>query len=144
MAKSPEKRQAALGDLCRRAGIQATHQRAEICAELASTEEHPDAETVYRRVRWRIPCISLDTVYRALRVFEGKGLICRAHAAGERGRFDANRDRHCHFLCVRCGLARDFYSKELDRIPVPRMAALPGMVQSLRVELRGLCRECNA
>ena len=60
---------------CRDAGIKATHQRQEIYVELAHTEEHPDAETVFRRVRLRIPTISFDTVYRNLRTLEEHGVI---------------------------------------------------------------------
>jgi len=37
-------------DACCRGGLKVTHQRSEIFRELAATEEHPDAETVYRRV----------------------------------------------------------------------------------------------
>ena len=39
---------------CRRQGIKATHQRTEIFRELAGTREHPDAETIFARVRERV------------------------------------------------------------------------------------------
>ena len=60
---------------CRDKHIKATHQRMEILRELASTGEHPDAETIFKRVRRRIPAVSLDTVYRTLRMLEDKGII---------------------------------------------------------------------
>ena len=34
---------------CRKAGLKATHQRMEIYRELAQTEDHPDAETIFKR-----------------------------------------------------------------------------------------------
>lgn len=43
---------------CRDKHIKATHQRMEILRELASTGEHPDAETIFKRVRRRIPAVS--------------------------------------------------------------------------------------
>ncbi len=75
---------------CKSLGIKATHQRIEIYRELARTSEHPDVETLFQRIRRRIPSISLDTVYRNLRLFEEKGLIKRVGIRGEKTRFDAN------------------------------------------------------
>ncbi len=72
-----EKRVAAFLDICRRQGIRATHQRTEILRELAGSEEHPDAETILGRVRRRVPAISVDTLYRTLKLLEDKGVIAR-------------------------------------------------------------------
>ena len=128
---------------CRRHGIRVTHQRTEILRELASTEEHPDAETLYRRVRRRIPAMSLDTVYRTLRMLEYKGVISRVGSVRDKARFDANTDRHHHFVCCECGMIGDFYSDVLDRFPVPREVAEMGSVDGVYVELRGRCRKCQ-
>jgi len=130
-------------DACRRQGVKATHQRAEIFRELVGTTEHPDAETLYRRVRQRIPAISLDTVYRTLKLLEDKGIIARVRSMGDRARFDANTDRHHHFVCCECGIIGDFYSDVLDRFPVPREVAEIGCVDGVYVELRGRCRKCQ-
>lgn len=54
---------------CREHGVKATHQRVEIGRELAFTEELPDAESVFKRVRERVPTVevtemkSVNTVY---------------------------------------------------------------------------------
>ena len=128
---------------CRRRGVKATHQRAEILRELAGTEEHPDAETIHARVRRRIPALSLDTVYRTLRMLEEKGIVARVGSMRDRTRFDANTDRHHHFVCSGCGMIGDFYSDALDRFPVPREVAAMGRVDGVYVELRGRCRKCQ-
>lgn len=128
---------------CRSRRIKATHQRMEILRELASTGEHPDAETIYTRVRRRLPSISLDTVYRTLRMLEEKGVISRVPSMQDRARFDANMNRHHHFVCEACGRISDFYSAELDHFaPPPEVAAL-GRVESVHVELRGKCKTCR-
>lgn len=134
---------AAFAEICRSEGLKATHQRTEVYRELARTREHPDAETIYRRVRRRIPSISLDTVYRTLRLLEGKGVISRVGALGERARFDANLDRHHHFVCRQCGLVRDFYSPMLDTLPIPKQASDIGRIDAMQVEFRGRCAECG-
>ncbi len=139
-----ENRVAEFVDACHRQGVKATHQRTEILRELVATQEHPDAETIYARVRQRIPTISLDTVYRTLRMLEDEGVIARVGSMRDRARFDANTDRHHHFVCCECGTIGDFYSDELDRFPVPREVAEMGSVDRVYVELRGRCRKCQA
>jgi Fur family transcriptional regulator, peroxide stress response regulator len=141
--KSVESRVAAFTVLCREHGIVATHQRTEIYRELVGTTEHPSAEAIYKRVRARIPAISLDTVYRTLRLLESKGVIARVGFVEDRTRFDANTDRHHHFVCTECGLIGDFYSDALDRFPVPPEVSGMGSVDGVYVELRGRCRKCR-
>ena len=139
-----ESRVAEFVDACRRQGVKATHQRTEILRELVRTEEHPDAETLYARVRRRIPALSLDTVYRTLRMLEEKGVIGRVGSIRERARFDANTRRHHHFVCSACGRIGDFYSADLDHLPVPQDVNAMGRVETVYVELRGRCRTCQA
>ncbi len=131
-------------DLCRKAGMKVTHQRTEIYRELASTEIHPDAETIYERVRQRIPALSLDTVYRTLRMMEEKNVISRVGSIKDRTRFDANTEHHHHFVCSGCGLIGDFSSDWLDRFPTPVEVTAMGSVDSIYVELRGRCSQCLA
>ena len=44
---------ARFADICRAHGLKVTQQRFEIYSELAASEEHPDAETVYEKIRGR-------------------------------------------------------------------------------------------
>ena len=118
-------------------------QRVEIYRELASTEEHPDAETVYQRVHERIPAISRDTVYRTLAFLEELGLVRRAEVRSGPARFDANTERHHHFVCTSCGLIKDIYSEYFDNLPVPDSLDNVGRVTCGHVQLKGLCRECE-
>lgn len=130
-------------DICRQAGIKITHQRTEVFKELAQTDEHPDAETVYQRVRNRVPAISLDTVYRTLHLLEEKGIVTRLGGLRDPARFDANPKPHHHFLCTECGLMRDFYGPAYDQVTPPVEVNDMGTVQSIHVEIRGLCSQCR-
>ena len=142
-AKELEKRISQFSEVSRRHGDKVTHQRTEIYRELAKTQEHPDAETIYTRVRKRIPSISLDTVYRTLRLLEDEGLISRVGSISERTRFDANTDRHHHFVCTECGFIGDVYNEEWNTLKSPKDVTLMGKVDSIHVELRGLCNTCR-
>jgi Fur family peroxide stress response transcriptional regulator len=138
-----ERRMQRFEQQCRDAGAKLTHQRLEVFREVAQTGDHPDAETVYRRVRKRLPTVSLDTVYRTLWLLTDLGLIHTLGPPRERTRFDANLNRHHHFICVHCGLTRDFYSDALDELKLPAAVKAYGRVETTHVEVRGTCQTCS-
>ncbi|MGB3975398.1 MAG: transcriptional repressor [bacterium] len=126
------------------AGVKCTHQRIEIFKELANSCEHPDVATVFNGVRQRLPTISLDTVYRTLSLFVDLGLVSSLSTHGDRMRFDANDRPHHHFVCGVCGLTRDFYCEQVDRIALPKEVEAMGTVEMRQMEVRGICSSCNA
>jgi Fur family peroxide stress response transcriptional regulator len=127
---------------CRAAGVKLTHQRLEVFREVAASLEHPDADTLFRRVRRRVPTVSLDTVYRTLWLLNDLGLIGTLGPRRESVRFDANLEHHHHYVCVRCGLVRDFQSAELNALQVPAAVSGLGRVCGTHVEVRGVCERC--
>ncbi len=130
-------------DAAREAGIRLTPQRLEVFRELASSAEHPDAETVFRAIQARMPTVSLDTVYRTLWRLKELGLIDTLGPRRETVRFDANLERHHHHVCVRCGLTRDFVDEDLDRIQTPANVEGFARILGAHVEIRGICDECD-
>ena len=86
---------------CRRSGVKLTHQRLEIFREIAGSLDHPDADAVFRAVQRRVPTVSLDTVYRTLWMLRDLGLVKTLGPQRDAVRFDANLDRHHHYVCVR-------------------------------------------
>jgi Fur family transcriptional regulator, peroxide stress response regulator len=123
-------------------GVKLTHQRIEIFREVAKTGDHPDAETIYKRVRKRIPTISLDTVYRTLWLLNDMGLITTLGPQRGRVRFDGNVSPHHHFVCTQCGTVGDFYNQDFDNLEVPEAVVGMGEVASAHVQFRGLCSRC--
>ncbi|MBN2288658.1 MAG: transcriptional repressor [Candidatus Glassbacteria bacterium] len=126
----------------RQAGIKLTHQRLEIFREIAGDGRHPDVESIYKRVKKRIPPLSIDTVYRTFSVLEREKVLAKVSVFCNRARFDSNMEPHHHFVCRRCGAVRDFFSHELDRFHVPEEVKPWGDVDTVYVELRGTCAEC--
>jgi len=137
-----ERRLSTFSKALREKGLKLTHQRLEVARELAADYTHPDVETIYRRVQQRVPTISLDTVYRTVAVLADLGLVERVNAIPGPTRYDANTARHHHFVCTRCGLIRDVTGAALDNVKIPAEAAALGMIESVRVQLRGLCNAC--
>ena len=124
------------------AGVKLTHQRLEIFREIAASAEHPDAENVFRAVQARMPTVSQDTVYRTLWLLHDLGLATTLGPQREGVRFDANLDPHHHYVCVRCGLVRDFESADLNALRLPAAVKQLGSIVDARVEVRGVCAKC--
>ncbi len=139
-----ERRLDHLKAVAKKAGVKLTHQRLEIYRELAAAEEHPDADTIFRAVQQRMPTVSIDTVYRTVWMLHDLGLVTTLGLQRERVRFDANLDRHHHYMCMRCGLVRDFESADLNALRVPDAVKVIGSIVDAHVEVRGLCAKCQA
>jgi len=139
-----EQRMARFEETCRKSGAKLTHQRMEIFREVAQTSKHPDAEKLFQGVRERMPTVSLDTVYRTLWWLKELGLITTLGPPRERTRFDANLSRHHHFVCIKCGLTRDFYSDKFNRLKLPESVQSIGYAEMTQVEVKGVCLKCAA
>ncbi len=129
--------------VCRLNGLKATHQRMEIYRELTESNEHPDAGTIYMRLRKKMPSLSFDTVYRTLRVFEEKGIVAPAGISKDAQRYDAKMYEHQHFVCVKCGLIRDVLCEAFCGLKAPDSISEIGETHSVRVEFRGVCEKCS-
>jgi Fur family transcriptional regulator, peroxide stress response regulator len=91
------------------AGLRCTPQRLAVYQQLCESDEHPSAEIVFHAVRAQIPRISLATVYKALEALVAVGVATKLSAGigGTRARYDARRDDHYHFRCLRSGTVHD-------------------------------------
>lgn len=128
--------------VCQQQGLRVTPQRLAVFRELARAHDHPSAETLHRRIRKRLPTVTLDTVYRTLGTLERAGLVVRVSVVGNSQRFEANLARHHHFVCRRCNAIVDVYSPALDQLPIDRGLPEGFVVDSVQVELRGTCSRC--
>ena len=137
-----ERRVAVLSRALRQHGLRLTHQRLEIVREIAATDEHPNAETVFRHVRTRVPTVSLDTVYRTLGTLVDLGLVRQVYATLGPARYDANTARHQHFVCTRCGAVHDLDDSGLDTAAALGTTTF-GTVETVEVQLKGVCSGCN-
>jgi Fur family peroxide stress response transcriptional regulator len=137
-----ERRVARFKEAARAADVKLTHQRLQIFREVAASADHPSAETVLKALKRKMPTVSLDTVYRTLWLLDDLGLVSTLGPKRESVRFDANLTQHHHYVCMRCGMARDFESAELNALRIPESVAEFGSIDATRVEVRGLCVRC--
>jgi len=66
------------------------------------TNCHPTADWIFRKVKEKIPNISLGTVYRNLKQLDDAQLINTIYD-GNIARYDWNREPHDHLKCKICG-----------------------------------------
>ena len=132
-----ERRMQLFGARCSDLGLAATHQRQVIYCVLAESEEHPNPEAIYRRVKKHIPTISLATVYKNIKIFVGMGLLKEVGA--EAGSYR----RHHHVVCVRCKSVVDFYDERLDRVKATQAQPKNFRIFRYKVEALGLCPACR-
>ena len=129
-------------ETCQRATVRLTPQRLEVFRAVASRRDHPDAESVFRDVRRRMPTISLDTVHRTLLLLRDLGLVVALGPRHESVRFDAHVEVHDHYVCLRCGMTRDIKVAGARIRPRPQSVADLGSVITTRIEVQGICRAC--
>lgn len=122
--------------------MKVTPQRLEIFLQMMAADDHPSAEDIFRRVRTRMPTISLDTVYRTLNSFDRQGLIAKVNFFEDRARFDPNTDHHHHLICSKCKSVMDFYWPDIDAFRLPPEIEGWGRVDGKHVQVRGVCAKC--
>ena len=123
-------------------GLRMTRPRRLILDAVRLTSVHPSAAFVNRRVRRRLPRVSLATVYRNLRTLAAEGVIGeRADASGLR--FDGNTAPHDHFTCVTCGRIYEVPASP-PALARGRLAGRTGFeILDHRIEFYGRCRACR-
>jgi Fur family peroxide stress response transcriptional regulator len=123
-------------------GLRVTQPRIAVLACLAESDHHPTAEEVGSAVNRLVPTAARASVYNVLHSLKDAGLVRELVFDDAVARYDANVDRHHHFVCSSCGGVADVPWDALP--PLPRRRLPDGQsVESYAVTLRGLCAACG-
>ena len=123
-------------------GLRVTQQRVAVLEFLLSTPQHPTADEVGAAVNRLVPTASRASVYNVLHSLKECGLIDELVLGDAVARYDANLDRHHHFICRACGMVEDVPFETFQEAPRPRLAA-GHTVEDYTVTLRGVCPRCT-
>ena len=93
-----------------------TAQRSLIIETLIGSDDHPDADQVYRRAVERDQSISLPTVYRTLNLLDDAGIIKKINMNDGKARFESVKGEHDHLIDADNGYIHEFYNQELKKI----------------------------
>lgn len=121
---------------CVAKGMRMTDQRRTIARVLASSEDHPDVEELYRRCSAIDDRISLSTVYRTVKLFEDAGIIERHDFRDGRARYEQIPDtHHDHLINIRTGEVIEFHSEEIEALQAEIARRLGYRLVDHRLEL---------
>lgn len=116
-SRSGARSESPLERLCLEKGLKMTHQRRVIARVLSESEDHPDAEEVYRRASRIEPKVSIATVYRTIRLFEDAEVLDRHDFGDGRSRYEqAAGEHHDHLIDTASGEVIEFVSPEIERL----------------------------
>lgn len=124
-------------------GVRITPQRHAILEYLISSMTHPTADEIYKALEGRFPNMSVATVYNNLRVFREVGLVKELTYGDASSRFDFVTHEHYHIICEECGKMVDFQYPGLDEIEQFAAHVSGYKVSHHRLEVYGLCPECE-
>lgn len=124
--------------LCLKKGLRITEQRRVIARVLSEVTDHPDVESLHRRVAEVDPRISIATVYRTVKLFEEAGILERHEFQGGRSRYETITDgHHDHLIDIDTGDVIEFHDPELEELQRRIAEKLGYRLVDHRMELYG-------
>ena len=105
---------------------------------LSEVTDHPDVESLHRRVAEVDPRISIATVYRTVKLFEEAGILERHEFQGGRSRYETVADgHHDHLIDIDTGDVIEFHDPELEDLQRRIAEKLGYRLVDHRMELYG-------
>mgnify|MGYP001773283578 CR=1 FL=1 len=118
-----------------------TCQKKIILDYLKSVKTHPSAEEIFKKVKKKLPQISLGTVYRILKNLKEKGEILEIPEKIKR--YDGFVLPHAHFVCEKCGKIFDVQS-ECEKCEILKKKKLKvGKFKKFFIQFYGICKNCQ-
>tara|TARA_B100000676_G_C17424292_1_gene506102 strand:+ start:130 stop:552 length:423 start_codon:yes stop_codon:yes gene_type:complete len=102
---------------CIQKGLRMTEQRKVIARVLSSSNDHPDAEELYRRTTEINDSISLATIYRTLKLFNDNGILEKHEFRDGKFRYETViKDHHDHLIDIDTGKVIEFQDEEIEKL----------------------------
>jgi Fur family ferric uptake transcriptional regulator len=122
-------------------GLRMTPQR-QLVLDAVRCLQHATPEQVCHQVQRTTPTVNITTIYRALDLLEGLGLVRHTHLGHGAPMYSAEEHEHLHLVCHRCGRVSE-QPKDLLAPVADRVRAEAGFVlDASHLALSGTCREC--
>ena len=118
-----------------------TRQLTAVLEVVGAACDHPTAAEVFRRVRGRLPRVSLATVYRNLEKLAADDRIRVVRTASSAARFDGMLERHDHFVCEGCNAVQDVPPRAAPA-DFSRLAKAGYAVTAHALTIYGVCPGC--
>lgn len=124
-------------------GLRMTPQR-QLVLDAVRTLRHATPEQVCHRVQQTTPTVNITTIYRALDLLEGLGLVRHTHLGHGAPVYSAEAHEHLHLVCHRCGRVTEQPSGLLDDVAQRLRAECGFELDASHLALSGTCEDCRA
>jgi len=124
--------------MCAAKSIKLTHQRRVIAKVLSKSEDHPDANMVYKRSSKIDAKISMATVYRTMKLFENTNIVVVRDFGDGRSRYEIfSNEHHDHLIDTNTGAVIEFVNEEIEILQHKVAKKLGYELTGHRLELYG-------
>ena len=123
-------------------GYKVTPQRIAVFNAIYGNDEHPNAESIYRRLHPEYPSMSLATVYKTMEIFEKIGVVQVLHVGADANHYDYDTDPHPHVRCIVCGKVEDVEGIDLAGLQEQVEKASGYVLQGQQIHFYGRCAQC--
>lgn len=121
-----------------------SRKREAILDAIRHADRHPTAAWLYGELKPQFADLSLDTVYRNLRLFKEEGLIVSLGTVNGQEHFESNDHHHGHFICRSCQQMIDIPIADHVQDYVATVPELHHLqIEKLDLTLHGLCTDCQ-
>ena len=128
----------AIEGMCAAKGIKLTHQRRVIAKVLSKSDDHPDANMVFKRSSKVDSKISMATVYRTMKLFEDTNIVVVRDFGDGRSRYEIfSNEHHDHLIDTESGEVIEFVNEEIEALQHKVAKELGYQLTGHRLELYG-------
>lgn len=126
-------------------GLKQTGPRKLILETFLAGEGHRSVEDIYRQVQARDSGIGYTTVYRTMKLLSESGLAREIDLSDGITRYEHlyNHAHHDHMICTACGGSVEFFNAEIEKLQDQASARTGFRVADHRLQIYGLCRNCQ-
>ncbi len=126
-------------------GLKSTRQRSLILETFFGLEGHLSVEELWAKVRSVDERVSVATVYRTMKLLAESGLAHARNFGDGQTRYEAavGREHHDHLICTSCGTIIEFENDQIEKLQELIARRQGFRVVSHKMELYGLCRNCQ-
>jgi Fur family transcriptional regulator, peroxide stress response regulator len=121
-----------------------TPQRLAILEILASSDDHPSVDDIYREIRVRFPTTSLATVYKTVSMLKGNNEVLELGFPDGSNRYDGKKPYpHPHAICTICKKIQDPEIATVDELSKEMQKKTGFTISYHRLDFFGICPECQ-
>lgn len=141
-----EQLRARLNEYMNKHGLRSTEQRRLVTEMFFASSDHLSIEDLLEQVRLEEPKIGYATVYRTLKLLKDCGLAFERHFGDGVSRYEVAwaDEHHDHMICLECEKIVEFEDEAIENLQHKVAARLGFKLVRHKLELYGLCGDCQA